>query len=91
MDKLDKSYNRIRLYFAMETLIFFLTLPISFPIFHILNYFHLVNEIYTDALSESYYKCYNFIFKKNEEMKHTITFMVSYIKFVSYLHDYSFW
>ncbi len=93
---MNKSDNRIiqiliRLYFAIGTLIFFLILPISFSIFHILNYFHLINKIYTDAYSDCNYKCYDFIFKENEGMKRTITLIVPYIKFVSYPQEYRWW
>jgi len=33
----------IWLYIIIEVLIFYLTLPISFSIFHILNHFHIIN------------------------------------------------
>ncbi|SRR6266498_684326 len=93
--KLDyMHYNSqilISLYFAIEVLIFYLTLPISFPIFHILNYFHLINEIYIDGFTKHFYKSYDFISKKNEKLKRIITFMVPYVKFVSYPQEYRWW
>ncbi len=83
----------IGLYFKIEALIFFSILPISFPIFHILNYFHIINEIYVDGLSKCYYKTYYFISDLifPEKLKPTITFIIPYIKFVSYPQDYSWW
>ncbi|CAG8483535.1 3153_t:CDS:2 [Funneliformis caledonium] len=82
-----------RFYFAIQIATFFLTLPISFPLFHILNYFHLINEIYVDRLSKCYYKCYYYISKSifPEKLMPTVTFVIPYIKFVSYPEVYSWW
>ncbi len=83
----------LRIYFAIETLIFFLTSPISFPIFQISNYFHLINEIYDYGFSKRYYNSFyfisNLIFPK--KLKPTITFIIPYIKFVNYPQDYGWW
>ncbi len=91
----------IWLYLGIGTLIFYLTLPISFLIFYILNYFHLINEIYVDGFSNHYYKSYYLISKNkliksikskfSEKSEPTITFMIPYIKFVSYPQNYSWW
>ena len=105
---MNKSDNRIiqiliRLYFAIGTLIFFLILPISFSIFHILNYFHLINSIYYhgDMFSFFYY-CLFYYFSYvildnitsllfSKKSKPTITFIIPYIKFISYPQDYNWW
>ncbi|CAI2194832.1 8315_t:CDS:2, partial [Funneliformis geosporum] len=90
----DSKYTIIRLplkiYIAIQYVIFFLTLPISFPIFHILNNFHIINEIYDDGFSLCYYKINNKIFPKKKLMP-AITFIIPYIQFACYPRDYSWW
>ncbi len=86
----------ISLYFVIETLIFLLTLPISFSIFHILNHFNIINEIFADAISICYYEFYYFLSKKINSVfpeipQRTITFIIPYIKFVCYPQDYKWW
>src|ERR1043165_7986945 len=89
-----------RICLVIGTLIFYVTFPISFPIFYILNYFHLINEIYVDGFSKCYYESYDFISKKVKQIKSkfsdqssepTMTFMVPYIKFVSYPEIRNWW
>ena len=94
------SWTKYTLYYYLAKLnyrwIFYLTFPISFPLFHILNYFHIVNEVYYNGFYYAYYKSYDFISKKlslifYETQKSTITFINPYIKFVSYPQDYVWW
>jgi len=80
------------LYFAIETLLFYLLLPISFSVFHILNDFHIINEIYVDGLSKNYYRISRiFNPEKNNSEIRRITFMIPYVKFVSYPQRYDWW
>ncbi len=99
LDKSDKS-DKSRIIQILIMLLFYSSLPISFSIFHILNHLHIINEIYIDGLSKHYYKSYYFIsriFKPeniNSEIhvpKRTITFMIPYIKFISYPQEYNWW
>ncbi|PKY29596.1 hypothetical protein RhiirB3_484012 [Rhizophagus irregularis] len=96
----DKTVIRVLvliIFGIFECLIFFLTFPISFPIFYILSYFNIINEIITDGFTEIYYRYYYYISKRinsifsDEKPKPTITFIVPYIKFVSYPHEYDWW
>jgi len=93
LDYVDNFESLYKVYLAIGSLMFFLTSPISFPIFIILNYFHLINEIYEDGFSKCYYNFYYFISNSifPKKLKPTITFIIPYIKFVNYPQDYEWW
>jgi hypothetical protein len=88
----------IWIYYSIESLIFLLTFPISFPIFYILDYFHIINDFYIDGGFFCYYFfrylisfIIDYLFPENKSL--TITFMIPYIKFVNYpqVHGWRWW
>jgi hypothetical protein len=89
----------IEAFFKIQAGLFYLTLPISFSTFYVLNHFHLINDIYVDGFSGQYYKTCDFISNKMERINSvfsgksepTVTFMIPYIKFVSAPQNYSWW
>ncbi|CAG8444397.1 8375_t:CDS:2 [Funneliformis caledonium] len=88
----DMAINIIVLF---QLIIGILMFPIYASICLILDYFHIINDIYYDGVTIYYYFfCILLEFIKSEihkESKPTITFIIPYIKFVSYPQAYSWW
>jgi hypothetical protein len=91
----------MRIYYLIGILLFVLTCPISFPLFFILNYFNIINDIYADGFSTCYYtfdyrfrslisKINYWISPESPTSKDTfITFINPYIKFLGYPSDWN--
>ncbi|PKC55015.1 hypothetical protein RhiirA1_476313, partial [Rhizophagus irregularis] len=81
------------IYYAIQTLIILLTLPLYLATYYILSKYNIINDIYIlDAFSfiYSYTELTIFkIFKKYITTTPIITFMIPYINFVSYSKDYN--